>query len=123
MAVLHLCNILCAILNNILSCVNASRNLTVSTNILIRNFNKAWLPDTPICWNPGCIQEIRTQFAGIQASSRKSALAVMKHYLNTLLPSKFAPFIFRSLYISLPLIFAPLESNLLPLIFAPLIDL
>ena len=29
----------------------------------------------------------------------------------------------RSLYISLPLIFASLESKLLPLIFAPLIDL
>ena len=33
------------------------------------------------------------------------------------------PIKIRSLYISLPLIFAPLESNLLPLIFAPLIDL
>ena len=43
--------------------------------------------------------------------------------MRTFLPSKFAPFLFRSLYISLPLIFAPLESNLLPLIFAPLIDL
>ena len=28
-------------------------------------------------------------------------------FVSTLLPSKFAPFIFRSLYISLPLIFAP----------------
>ena len=33
------------------------------------------------------------------------------------------PIKIRSLFISLPLIFAPLESNLLPLIFAPLIDL
>ena len=33
------------------------------------------------------------------------------------------PIEIRSLYISLPLIFAHLESNLLPLIFAPLIDL
>ena len=39
-------------------------------------------------------------------------------YVCTLLPSKFAPFIFRSFYIWLPLIFAPLESNLLLLIFA-----
>ena len=49
-----------------------------------------------------------------------------KEYLSTYIPyshQKFAHFIFRSLYISLPLIFAPLESNLLPLIFAPLIDL
>ena len=29
----------------------------------------------------------------------------------TLFPSKFTPFIFRCLYISLPLIFAPLDSN------------
>ena len=33
------------------------------------------------------------------------------------------PIKIRSLYISLPLIFAPFVSNLLPLIFAPLIDL
>ena len=50
-------------------------------------------------------------------------LSTLSKNESTLLPSKFAPFIFRSLYISLPLIFAPLESKLLPLIFAPLIDL
>ena len=37
--------------------------------------------------------------------------------------SYLTPIKIRSLHISLPLIFAPLESNLLPLIFAPLIDL
>ena len=38
-------------------------------------------------------------------------------------PIYLTPIKIRSLYISLHLIFAPLESNLLPLIFAPLIDL
>ena len=52
----------------IFSVVNCILTQTAVVNILIRNFNKA-----------DCLI---IQFACIQAASRKSALALIKHYLN-----------------------------------------